>query len=349
MIQQIRKHIEAFWRGRLTLEEQRRLVKQLECSDDELKARLWQEFQESSEGLPADQSEKMFSAIQQRLGHRKVVRFPVSVRYYVAAASILLALFSAVFYYGVSTTGPIEGTQQQVHIDTLIRKNQHSTILEHKLADGSVVRLYPNSTLRYLSDFGSSNRWLSLDGQAEFSVAKNAALPFSVHAKGYVTTALGTSFKVDARQNAVQVELYTGKVVVESDKQAVFPIKATYLVPGDCLIIDHDQAYAVLTKKEVLAANSTGKATTGKLVDLSPDAELSVDLAFKQEPLPRLFTRMEQEFNIQVAYRMDDVAPISFTGNFYSGESLQQVFLSICEMNGLDYALNGGRVRVYKR
>ena len=93
---------------------------------------------------------------------------------------------------------------------------------EIMLPDSSVVRLRENSTLQYAEDF-ARKRAVKLDGEAFFTVAKDAAHPFTVEAGGLTVTVLGTEFNVAAYagNDETTVTLATGKVEVETDGRTV--------------------------------------------------------------------------------------------------------------------------------
>src|SRR5690606_33977284 len=69
------------------------------------------------------------------------------------------------------------------------------------LPDGTRVWLNSVSELEFPEHFGSKERSVSLSGEAFFEVAKDSIRPFRVVANGTVTTALGTSFNVEAKSS----------------------------------------------------------------------------------------------------------------------------------------------------
>lgn len=105
-------------------------------------------------------------------------------------------------------------------------KGQKSIIM---LPDGSKVYLNAASSLKYENDPVTGNRNVYLSGEAFFKVAKNENKPFNVYSNGIRTTALGTSFNVNAYNDKEKVTVYlsTGKVEVQSKEMLI------YLEPGD--------------------------------------------------------------------------------------------------------------------
>ena len=83
------------------------------------------------------------------------------------------------------------------------------------LSDGSKVILNAGSRISYSKRFDQNERRVVLDGEAFFEVVKDASRPFRVVSHGIITTALGTSFNIEARSDQnIKVALVTGKVNV---------------------------------------------------------------------------------------------------------------------------------------
>ncbi len=89
------------------------------------------------------------------------------------------------------------------------------------LPDGSEVRLNQNSRLSY--QIAEGQRKVKLAGDAFFDVRKQTSNPFVIYTEGLQIEVLGTSFYVDSRQKAqeVQVIVQEGKVQVSKEAQKV--------------------------------------------------------------------------------------------------------------------------------
>ncbi len=105
------------------------------------------------------------------------------------------------------------------------------------LPDGSKVWLNSASTVTYASDFGQEHRELTLSGQAFFDVKKDPERAFVVSSGNMKTTALGTSFGVQAfpDANRINVALVSGKVRVDEYRHDSLNVisSQTYLWPGE--------------------------------------------------------------------------------------------------------------------
>ena len=104
----------------------------------------------------------------------------------------------------------------------------------HTLADGTEIWLNSDSRLRYPEVFSDTMRWVELIGEAFFDVKPDPNRPFVVRAGKTMTHVLGTSFNVEAYQQAafVKVSLLEGKVQVLNDQA----LKISELEPGQQLL-----------------------------------------------------------------------------------------------------------------
>lgn len=84
-----------------------------------------------------------------------------------------------------------------------------------RLSDGSVVRLGPESRLRFQG--GSERRDLWLDGVAFFAVAHDPNRPFVVRTRAGEATALGTRFAVRLEEFGLQLVVVEGRVALAAE------------------------------------------------------------------------------------------------------------------------------------
>ena len=91
------------------------------------------------------------------------------------------------------------------------------------LPDGSRVYLNSNSHLKYENDPIAGERIIHLTGEAFFEVARDEERPLVVYTNGIKTTAVGTSFNINAydHNNNAKVYLKSGKVEVQSENNFI--------------------------------------------------------------------------------------------------------------------------------
>lgn len=98
----------------------------------------------------------------------------------------------------------------------LIRLTATSKILDAVLPDGSVVSLNAYSSLTYSENYGKTDRDVILNGEAYFEVNRDSLISFIIHCGSSRLEVLGTSFYVDAKADAgdMEVVLVNGSVTV---------------------------------------------------------------------------------------------------------------------------------------
>lgn len=193
--------------------------------------------------------------------------------------------------------------------------------------DGSVIRLYGHSTLRYKKALDSNRRDIYLDGEAVFEVAKDKHRPFTVHAGGITTTALGTSFRVTARKTDknVKVKLYEGKVIVQVDSTSV------YLFPGDEVAMNEQGDY----HKKVAA--SWDPAVVKKNAPVVPGNAI----IFNNTPLADVLEQLKQKFGVDIRYDASEIKTISVTATFTEQDALSDILTILCTLNDLQLQTAG--------
>lgn len=220
--------------------------------------------------------------------------------------------------------------------------NKGNTPLNLNLTDGSSVLLQPGASVTYEERFnGGDKRNILLTGDAFFKVAKDAKRPFTVYAKGFTITALGTEFTVNARQvNGISVKLIKGKVVVRTTPESGMKMKDAYLTPGGELRINTvTQQYDI---RNFNTGNRDRPATIRKAI--TPGLTDSNNLAFNKESLLKVFTRLGAHYNVKFEYEKEQIQLLSFTGTFRPSDSLRMVLPVICNMNDLTYRLDSNNV-----
>lgn len=93
-------------------------------------------------------------------------------------------------------------------------------IKEIQLPDGSLIWLTPSSTLK-VENWEEGERNVYLDGEAYFSITKDASRPFRVATENYTVKVLGTSFNVKSYPSSPKTEttLVEGKVEIENKER----------------------------------------------------------------------------------------------------------------------------------
>lgn len=206
------------------------------------------------------------------------------IYYRVAAALLVLMVLGGVIYMSL-------GSQESVH-QTGLSERKHIV-----LPDKSEVWLNQNSILEYKDDF-YSRRALSLSGEAFFDVQSDPSRPFTVETNGMLTTVLGTSFKVSAKESAKQhqVTVSTGKVKVATSNANSSQV---ILEPGTTAIFDKN------AQKLIKSSNQ----------DMNFLAWKERKLNFRNSPLITVEKTLEEYFNVNLQFN-EALSTCQFTGEF---------------------------------
>lgn len=198
--------------------------------------------------------------------------------------------------------------------------------LTFRLPDQTTVWLNSGSSLEFPESFDSTVRLVKLKGEGFFEIKENAAQPFQVLADGLLTTALGTSFNVNAKyQDSLKVSLLTGKVVIrhESDSSAYF------LVPGEELKFQKSQMEGVV-----------GTFDTDQVMGWRFGR-----LVFHQATLARVIEDLEAWYGVELSIAGNPRSEWSLNGAF-ENQSLENVLRSISNIEGFSYKIEGKKVKI---
>ena len=264
-------------------------------------------------------TEKYAVTPQRKSGYKKLSAL---LKY--AAILIVAGALSVLLYNNISTKPVQMASIEMVRKST--SNGQKSTIL---LSDGSKVILNSGSSLSYRKGFTDSARILQLTGEAYFEVARDVTRPFSVIAAGIRTTALGTSFNINSKNDHVKVSLATGKVVVNEEVKFNGEQEMHFLVPGESI------QYNRQTKDVKKGKFSIHKDFYWK------DGILYFEDAEFSEITETLSTWYDVEFTIKNNHRVSK----RYTGKF-DNSTLKNVLENMGLALGFDYFLNGKKVKI---
>ena len=267
------------------------------------------------------------------------------------AAAACIALVASVAYFFVFNPKEeiVSGAVAAISFEEIINNTDKEK--EYMLPDGSSISLYPNSCVRFEKGM-VSNRRISLDGKARFSVRKDSTRPFTVYASSTTTTALGTIFSVDDElAGKINVRLFEGKVVIKSMVQGS-KMKDVYLKPGDQCLVDLNKDWASVSeireekevKDAVASTNIAGKKQENKV----PEPNTGAALSFSKTPVDIVFSKLESIYGVEINYEKSDISGAYFTGSFQKTDALATVIQVVCAMNGLEYTIKGKQITITK-
>ena len=276
----------------------------------------------------------------QRISKPRILQFikPIAVA---ASLALLLALG---FYLRNETPVQIAETPAvPVHINKpLVHENHSGVNKEIQLPDGSAVTLLPQSKITLATNF-ETNRSITLQGQAIFTVIKNKDNPFSVISGQISTTALGTKFLVDEKSKLIQ--LFEGKVVVKSNTTAL-TINDVFLVAGQQVTIDiHTMTARVSNIYRKIPRQIIANKIPGEIPEPAVVNEIA-ELEFYQAPLSEVVTKLNRRYGKNVDVDSSLLAGKYFTGSFSGNETFETILGLALKMNQLklDSSISGLKI-----
>ena len=343
--------IQQFWENRLSPEQRREVLRQLDQSGMEWKDFMQQYYHnvlagEEAGTLKEEQKSRVWQRLQeQHLRNENTAGKLIGIRSarawlpWMAAACVLVIAGLFLYRKDSQPVQPIPIVRQQpVAAKMIDRKNTGAGEETVLLPDSSTAILAPGSSIHYRERFEAHARNIQLEGRALFEVTKDAAKPFTVTAHGFATTALGTRFIVDATRPVVSIRLLRGKIVVNATTKADMALQKVYLTPGQELKIN------TLTKHfDKIIPNSKPDHN-----DIATKETIAA-LSFERTSLAIVFKRLSDYYKTPILYNKAEVQGLSFTGDFKPSDQLELALKVICTMNSLSFAKKNDRILINKK
>lgn len=242
----------------------------------------------------------------------------------VAAAVVLVA--GAGWFVGQKVSAPKNEMATNIKIEKSNPKGQKSSFV---LSDGTLVKLNAESKLAFSENFDNQKREVFLEGEAFFDVKKDPSRPFVVHTGQLSTTALGTSFNIEAYkgESPIRVALVTGKVKVAH--------------------ADNDINDLILNPNDMAAFNVAQKMLSKESFD--PELILAwknQTLYFKDADLGNMTKTLERWYGVNIEVGGKKPIETSFTGKF-KDKSLEYV-LDVLSRNqqNFAYSISGKKIKI---
>lgn len=135
------------------------------------------------------------------------------LKYVAGVAAIVLLSMAGVGLYRHNRLS-VARNSPAIHTDMVFHAAK-AAITKITLADSSIVRLFPGTTLTVSAGYNIRQRQVSIDGRGYFDVKHDAGRPFYVKAGLIITTVVGTAFEVNTSDSvASTVTVRKGKVNV---------------------------------------------------------------------------------------------------------------------------------------
>ena len=211
---------QTYFRGTITAADEQRLSAWLKEPANQLLFRDWEaEWRTRAKAEASERTQNAWAKLQARQQVRVLpVPQPAIRRTYTwlryAASVAVVAVIGALIVWLLPLAG-----HEPFMAQTGAHEQQTIT-----LPDGTEINLDESSSLACAENFGEKTREVLFEGEASFSVAKNAERPFIIHVGDYSVTVLGTEFILRAypTDSIYTLQLTSGKVKLQYLQDSLF-------------------------------------------------------------------------------------------------------------------------------
>jgi len=307
----------------------------------------WNDTSRWNNPVNAQISNRMLDEIHYAIIQKKLRR--KALYYRISSVAAVLLLFAGAWYY--TAHKPAINIPQVAVAETpkVITHNNTGLVAEHLiLPDGSLVELYPQSTVSYLAGFEPSKRDVGLKGEAVFKVFKDAHRPFTVYSDQISTTALGTRFRVKTSSREIDVTLYEGKVLVKKADDNAKVLNAQnrkYVAAKDSVTVKEPKRYYLNAGNEIVYNIRTSQfspilnflmpESKKPLVVVAQNSNEAAPVVMNNISMPSALDMLAEKFNVQIEYSPADVKDINIIATVNPKQSIEQVLRDIAIMNNL--------------
>jgi transmembrane sensor len=334
-----KERIVKFFEDRCSAEEADEIYRYLQENPEWIstwfKEEEWVTFRHT-EDLPQNWSRHILEKIDLAKSPREGrVRWTTGLKVAAAMIGILLG-FVIVWQRYVKKDGLSAETttfSAEVGKDTTLI-NRKGALQRVKLDDGSVVELSPASRLSFHRGFQRDKRTVFLSGEGIFRVAEDKSRPFTVFARGFSTTVLGTEFRIRAYADSVtsSIQLLSGKVLVRNLEH---PDQTAFLLAGQqCTFNTAKMSFSEMSA--IHPANpfyKNGAVLNSQASGSSEDNDS--EILFKNESLTRVLSRLSEFYHTPVRFDRVEMNKRKFTGSVQKDQSLQEALKIITLLNEL--------------
>lgn len=196
------------------------------------------------------------------------------------------------------------------------------------LPDSSELWLNTGTTVKYPKEFRNGKRDVYLDGEAYFSVRKDAAKPFIVYTEKISVKVLGTKFNVKSYKSDQKViaTLTSGKVEVSAPDNVDHILK-----PNEQLSYDKKESIIKIT--DIPAEETT--------------AWLDGQLIFTDTSLSDIFQALERKFKIEIKSELSPSKEL-YTIKFLKDDRLQDILNVLADLAHFKYVQKDNIVYIKK-
>ncbi|MEQ6120368.1 FecR domain-containing protein [Reichenbachiella sp. MALMAid0571] len=240
------------------------------------------------------------------------------------AAAVLILIVSGIAVFNFVNKQITSQTQNEISlIEKVTLPGVKSTI---HLPDGSKVILNSSSNISFAEKFSDSVRWVKLEGEAFFDVAKNPDKPFIVQSGNILTRAIGTSFNIKSHSSSVDVSLVEGIVAVKGfDSRS--EVESTILNSGEYISYEGDKI------------KSTGNFNVRDVIGWKDGL-----LIFKNADFETAIGKLENWYGVHIT-TVGSVPHWSLNGT-YDNDNLENILKALSHSQNFKYEISGNNIKI---
>lgn len=253
---------------------------------------------------PAYQEDRVWQKIQNAT-HNKPKVISLQWKSLLKYAAVVAVIISAFLFFNSGIEAVEAGIAEQKSFS---------------LPDQSEVVLNADSKITYNEKKWDKSRFISLEGEAYFSVSKGKT--FEVETSQGIVTVIGTRFNVQSRSNHFHVSCYEGIVNVNFNNQNI------QLTGGNSVIIE------------------AGNIVAQPLISVSQPGWMFQESTFENTKISFVLEELKRQYTIQITLNNID-ENLRFTGAF-THKNLESALKTICLPLQLNYSIDSqGNVSIY--
>jgi transmembrane sensor len=243
-----------------------------------------------------------------------------NIRKVISALTVLVLLLGGYCVYLLASKTSLKGDKKAMAA-IYTRDGSRS---KAQLPDGTEVWLNGGSRLTYNPDMNNlDDREVTLEGEAFFDVAKNAAKPFYIHTTKMAIKVLGTSFNVKAytQDKTTEATLITGAVEVTLNDGWERSVK---LLPNQKIILQHGNGKQ-LAQPNLVAGYKVENIHSNQQDSMVVETAWCDNfLVFDNDNFEDIARKMERWYGITIHLNDKKLKNFHFTGTF-KNESFPEV------------------------
>ena len=252
--------------------------------------------------------------------------------YYKYVAIIIIALGVG---WGISKIGMKSNkllVTENIVANNEIRVDKGGKVNSILLSDGTKVILNASTTFRYPANFGANERFVFLDGEAYFDVAKNLEKPFKVKLKNQDVVVLGTQFNIDAYSDdsCSVITLLSGSIALESFNEKGESMNRTLLKPN----------------QKARVHNQTGSISIQEADGTLSNAWVKGFYKFESEPLSSIAKRLEYYYGVKIHLKSESLMKEKYTGTFSLEQDVKEILKIIDYENKFIVEFKGNAIYI---